>query len=194
MADKKAGAVEPQPFLMPISVNLWLDTDELNSLVGVLWTTEPIRRYIVGSNHSFHRRFRRELRHFRRELAVKLRKVRQKRKAYKRRKPACRLIFLAQREGFEPSWDCSQTDFESAPLWPLRYRCVYFSQHQPSKNASEKGENWWRELQKFFLLMIPPKPWKIKVFQESRSKVVTRFRVRLVMTTSIRLHSIIIQF
>ncbi len=24
--------------------------------------------------------------------------------------------FLAQREGFEPSWDCSQTDFESAPL------------------------------------------------------------------------------
>ena len=23
---------------------------------------------------------------------------------------------LAQREGFEPSWDCSQTDFESAPL------------------------------------------------------------------------------
>ena len=25
-------------------------------------------------------------------------------------------FFLAQREGFEPSWDCSQTDFESAPL------------------------------------------------------------------------------
>ena len=21
-------------------------------------------------------------------------------------------VFLAQREGFEPSWDCSQTDFE----------------------------------------------------------------------------------
>lgn len=62
---------------------------------GVLQTTKPIRRYIVGSNHSFHRRFRRELRHFRRELAVKLRKVRQKRKAYKRRKPACRLIFLS---------------------------------------------------------------------------------------------------
>lgn len=70
---------------------------------GVLQTTKPIRRYIVGSNHSFHRRFRRELCHFRKELAVKLRKVRQKRKAYKRRKPACRLIFLAQREGFEPS-------------------------------------------------------------------------------------------
>ena len=47
---------------------------------------------------------------------LRRRKVRQKRKVYKRHKSACRLIFLAQREGFEPSWDCSQTDFESAPL------------------------------------------------------------------------------
>ena len=35
-------------------------------------------------------------------------------------------FFLAQREGFEPSWDCSQTDFESCShlvlsclLWPV---------------------------------------------------------------------------
>ena len=36
--------------------------------------------------------------------------------------PLRRMLFiLAEREGFEPSWDCSQTDFESAPLWPLRY-------------------------------------------------------------------------
>ena len=24
--------------------------------------------------------------------------------------------FMAERAGFEPAWDCSQTDFESAPL------------------------------------------------------------------------------
>ena len=34
-----------------------------------------------------------------------------------KRKPPKRVVFfLAQREGFEPSCDCSQTDFESAPL------------------------------------------------------------------------------
>ena len=92
---------------------------------GVLQTTKQIRRYIVGSNHSFHRRFRRELCHFRKELAVKLRKARQKRKAYKRRKPACRLIFLAQREGFEPSWDCSQTDFEGRETAKSPYISAY---------------------------------------------------------------------
>ena len=32
---------------------------------------------------------------------------------------------LAERMGFEPMCDCSQTDFESAPLWPLRYLSVY---------------------------------------------------------------------
>ena len=32
--------------------------------------------------------------------------------------------FLAEREGFEPSCACAQTDFESAPLWPLRYLSV----------------------------------------------------------------------
>ena len=36
-------------------------------------------------------------------------------KAKTERRLAFRLA-LAQREGFEPSWDCSQTDFESAPL------------------------------------------------------------------------------
>ena len=44
------------------------------------------------------------------------RKVRQKRSVYKRHKSACRLIFLAQRVGFEPTCSCLQTDFESAPL------------------------------------------------------------------------------
>ena len=132
-------------------------------------TTKPIRRYIMGSNHSFigglgenyaalgenwHINFQ----------SPSLKK--QKEKPTNGIKPLVDWTFLAQREGFEPSWDCSQTDFESAPLWPLRYRCVYFSQHQPSKSTPEKGENWWRELQKFFSLMIPPKPWKIKGFQK----------------------------
>ena len=34
----------------------------------------------------------------------------------KRKPPEWVVFFLAQREGFEPSCDCSQTDFESAPL------------------------------------------------------------------------------
>ena len=90
-----------------------------NNPAGVLQAAKPIRRYIMGSNHSFigglgenyaalgenwHINFQ----------SPSLKKA--KRKAYKRHKPACRLIVLAQREGFEPSWDCSQTDFESAPL------------------------------------------------------------------------------
>ena len=31
---------------------------------------------------------------------------------------------VAEREGFEPSCAWAQTDFESAPLWPLRYLSV----------------------------------------------------------------------
>ena len=31
---------------------------------------------------------------------------------------------LAERVGFEPTWRFRQTDFESAPLWPLRYRSI----------------------------------------------------------------------
>ena len=49
----------------------------------------------------------------------------------------CRQI-LAEREGFEPSWDCSQTDFESAPLWPLRYRCMGLLCHRFPLVASRK--------------------------------------------------------
>ena len=33
-------------------------------------------------------------------------------------------LALAEREGFEPSCACAQTDFESAPLWPLRYLSI----------------------------------------------------------------------
>ena len=28
---------------------------------------------------------------------------------------------MAERVGFEPTWGCPPSDFESAPLWPLRY-------------------------------------------------------------------------
>ena len=34
----------------------------------------------------------------------------------KRTPPEWAVFFLAETEGFEPSWDCSLTDFESAPL------------------------------------------------------------------------------
>ena len=37
-------------------------------------------------------------------------------KKEKSRKPLSLLDFLAERMGFEPMCDCSQTDFESAPL------------------------------------------------------------------------------
>ena len=33
--------------------------------------------------------------------------------------------WVAEREGFEPSCAWAQTDFESAPLWPLRYLSVF---------------------------------------------------------------------
>ena len=34
-------------------------------------------------------------------------------------------LWVAEREGFEPSCAWAQTDFESAPLWPLRYLSVF---------------------------------------------------------------------
>ena len=34
-------------------------------------------------------------------------------------------FFMAEREGFEPSCALAQTDFESAPLWPLRYLSIW---------------------------------------------------------------------
>ena len=40
--------------------------------------------------------------------------------------------FLAEREGFEPSCACAQTDFESAPLWPLRYLSINMMQQRAS--------------------------------------------------------------
>ena len=177
---------------------------------------KPIRRYIMGSNHSFigglgenyaalgenwHINFQ----------SPSLKKA--KRKAYKRHKTACRLNFFGAAGGIRtlvgllPNWfrvspvmttsiplrvffatsalkkypgkrrelmerttkiflldDTSKAlknqgfsktvpkwslVFDSALLWPLRYRCVYFSQHQPSKSTPEKGENyktfspWW---------------------------------------------------
>ena len=33
-------------------------------------------------------------------------------------------MVLAERVGFEPTWGCPPSDFESAPLWPLRYLSV----------------------------------------------------------------------
>ena len=33
--------------------------------------------------------------------------------------------FMAERAGFEPACPLRQTDFESAPLWPLRYLSVF---------------------------------------------------------------------
>ena|GEM_PF-4604355 len=34
------------------------------------------------------------------------------------------LFNMAERVGFEPTWGCPPSDFESAPLWPLRYLSV----------------------------------------------------------------------
>ena len=42
------------------------------------------------------------------------------------------VIFMAEREGFEPSCACAQTDFESAPLWPLRYLSISMMQQRAS--------------------------------------------------------------
>ena len=42
------------------------------------------------------------------------------------------VIFMAEREGFEPSCACAQTDFESAPLWPLRYLSITMMQQRAS--------------------------------------------------------------
>ena len=47
---------------------------------------------------------------------------------------------LAERMGFEPMCDCSQTDFESAPLWPLRYLSVYVKHGQNTLNLKKEGK------------------------------------------------------
>ena len=37
----------------------------------------------------------------------------------------CYCTIVAERVGFEPTEPCGSTDFESVPLWPLRYRSIF---------------------------------------------------------------------
>ena len=63
------------------------------------------------------------------------------------------VLLLAEGKGFEPLWACAQTDFESAPLWPLRYPSVF----------NCKSSNWFRlsaksqRLSRYVLLRCPKK-------------------------------------
>ena len=92
-------------------------------------------------------------------------------------------LFLAERVGFEPTVGCPTPDFESGPLWPLRYRSKDLSQNQ----TSEKGENWWRELDKIFNYQGSKSPKNSRIFWAEGSEKSERFRVSPVMTTSIPL-------
>ena len=49
---------------------------------------------------------------------------------------------LAERAGFEPACDCSQTDFESAPLWPLRYLSVYTNLDSSLRSTFWQQRDW----------------------------------------------------
>ena len=51
----------------------------------------------------------------------------------------CFLLKLAERKGFEPLCAFAQTDFESAPLWPLRYLSVYTNLDFYPFEAPENG-------------------------------------------------------
>ena len=57
--------------------------------------------------------------------------------SWKRQIPFGICRFLAEREGFEPSWDCSQTDFES---YEVRVKtsqlCISFCQSCPRRKAA----------------------------------------------------------
>ena len=49
-------------------------------------------------------------------------------------------LFLAERVGFEPTVGCPTPDFESGPLWPLRYRSTVFLPLRCSGKRREKEE------------------------------------------------------
>ena len=73
--------------------------------------------------------------------AVLTRKSENSRSRTKKESPANPWVywtFLAERMGFEPMCDCSQTDFESAPLWPLRYLSVYVKHGQNTLNLKKE--------------------------------------------------------
>ena len=73
--------------------------------------------------------------------AVPTRKTENSRSRTKKESPANPWVywtFLAERMGFEPMCDCSQTDFESAPLWPLRYLSVYVKHGQNTLNLKKE--------------------------------------------------------
>ena len=54
-------------------------------------------------------------------------------------------VFMAETEGFEPSCRCRQTDFESAPLWPLRYVSICLAIiSAPSRKIKEKVREAFR--------------------------------------------------
>ena len=101
------------------------------------------------------------------------------------------LRHLAERKGFEPLCDCSQTDFESAPLWPLRYLSVYV---HPRKRGKQSLFNFLENpLDKPVRKIINRAKTQQNqgfsaVFGGTTTQMRTWFRVQLVTTTSIRFH------
>ena len=97
---------------------------------------------------------------------------------------------LAERKGFEPLCAFAQTDFESAPLWPLRYLSVYV---HPQKRGKQSLFNFLENpLDKPVRKIINHE--KIQqnqgfsaVFGGTTTQMCTWFRVSPVMTASIPL-------
>ena len=98
-------------------------------------------------------------------------------------------VLLAERKGFEPLCAFAQTDFESAPLWPLRYLSVYV---HPRKRGKQSLFNFLENpLDKSVRKIINRAKTQQNqgfsaVFGGTTTQMRTWFRVRLVMTTSIR--------
>ena len=95
--------------------------------------------------------------------------------------------------GFEPMCDLTRKLISSQPRYDHfdTSPCVYFNP-ATSGRRKEIGEKCRRENKKILSCECSENPVKSMVFKDERSEVPTRFRVRRVMTTSLRLHSLFI--
>ena len=92
-------------------------------------------------------------------------------------------LFLAERVGFEPTVGCPTPDFESGPLWPLRYRSTVFLPLRCSGKRREKKER----TNGILSFQASKNPKNSRIFWAEGSEKSERFRVSPVMTTSIPL-------
>lgn len=107
-----------------------------------------------------------------------------------KRKPAVhdlRTAGLAEAVGFEPTSPWGLPDFESGPLWPLRYASVYVNPGFPEVDAYSVLLEFPLEPGGAVNLLSPGNPHNHRLCRLSASQTPAGFRVEAVMTTSILL-------